>query len=311
MKYILLTLIMTIVNAEYSKAQNNNYPKLFLKEKIATRASERDMAISKAGNLILFTVQSFRREKSIIVEISMKNGIWNKPKTVSFSGTYNDLEPAFSPKDGRLYFVSNRPVIDSIRKNDHDIWYVNRVEGAWSKPVHTGEIINTEKDEFYPSKVNDGSIYFTATYEETKGREDIYYAKWDGVKFLKPVSLDTAINTDFFEFNAFVDPAERYILFSSFGRKDDLGGGDLYMSAKDQNGNWEQAKNLGKDINSKSLDYCPFVSTDGKILYFTSNRNKINTIHKPIFYLDLLSELNGIFNGYDNLYFMEFDVSKF
>jgi len=39
-----------------------------------------------------------------------------------------------------------------------------------------------------------------------------------------------------------------------------------------ENGEWRPAVNLGKNINSAFLDYCPFVSRDKKYLFFTSNR---------------------------------------
>lgn len=181
------------------------------------------------------------------------------------------------------------------------------IEG-WSKPIHTADMINTSKDEFFPSIVNDGSIYFTSSYDYGKGREDIYYAKWKNGKYLKPVSLDSAINSKAFEFNAFVDPSEKFILFSSFGRQDGLGRGDLYISKKVKNGNWQQAVNLGNSINSTALDYCPFVSNDGRVFYFTSNKSDIVGLSKPVEYTALKSVLNGVFNGYDNIYYIDFEI---
>jgi hypothetical protein len=38
------------------------------------------------------------------------------------------------------------------------------------------------------------------------------------------------VNSKGYDFNAFIDPDENYIIFSSYKRPDDLGGGDLYYS---------------------------------------------------------------------------------
>ena len=95
--------------------------------------------------------------------------------------------------------------------------------------------------------------------------------------YTKPVSLSAGVNTEKYEFNAFVAPDESFIIFTSYGRKDDLGGGDLYISYKDQNNNWTTAKSLGKDINSHKIDYCPFVDIKTNTLYFTSEKTTLKT----------------------------------
>jgi Tol biopolymer transport system component len=78
------------------------------------------MAISYDGKQILYSVQSFKRELSFIVEMNKVDGVWSTPKTATFSGKYNDLEPAFSPNGKKLYFATTRPITDSIAKKDHD-----------------------------------------------------------------------------------------------------------------------------------------------------------------------------------------------
>lgn len=37
-------------------------------------------------------------------------------------------------------------------------------------------------------------------------------------------------------------------------------------------GTWTKSINLGPQVNSPEHDYCPQISTDGKMLYFTSSR---------------------------------------
>lgn len=273
---------------------------------ISTTVNERDFAISPDGTEIYFTIATPKSTFQTIVFCKKIKGEWSKPSIASFAGNYSDLEPAFSADGKTLYFASNRPLSgDQIK--DFDIWKVTRQGDTWSEPVNLGEVINTKSDEFYPSVAKNGNLYFTASYKEGPGREDIYQSVFKDNGYQKPVPLDTAINTKLFEFNAFIDPNEQYILFTSYGRKDDTGGGDLYMSRKNQKGQWMSAVNL-KGINSKQLDYCPYVSLDGKSLFITSERHSLPTTfgHQKITYQDIINISTQVQNGTGNIYWINF-----
>ncbi len=96
--------------------------------------------------------------------------------------------------------------------------------------------------------------------------------KWNkNGNWLPAKALDTGVNSSYYEFNAYVSPDESLLIFTSYGRVDDMGRGDLYISIRNAAGHWEPAKNM-KAVNSAELDYCPFVSTDGKTLYYTSEK---------------------------------------
>ena len=44
----------------------------------------------------------------------------------------------------------------------------------WSNPTNMGNIINSERNEFYPSIAENGNLYFTANNNDSKGKDDIY-----------------------------------------------------------------------------------------------------------------------------------------
>ena len=104
-----------------------------------------------------------------------------------------------------------------------------------------------------------------------------------------------------YEFNAYVSPKEDLIIFSSFGRKDGFGGGDLYYSRKNEDGTWNKASNMGSTVNSEKLDFCPFIDWDRNNFYFTSDR--IAAHHQPLTSIDdLINISNSILNGHGNIY---------
>ena len=275
---------------------------LFMADVVSTHYPERDFTLSPDGKTAFFTVQTYQYEKQAIVQMNKEGQSWTQPEVAFFSGTYKDLEPSYTPDGTRLYFSSNRPVGGNDEKTDFDLWYVNLGTGASSDPVHLGNVVNTNTNEFYPSVVEDGSLYFTASYEDSKGSEDIYYSQWNGKAFEQPVSLDTMINSRVYEFNAYVSPDESFIIFSSYGRQDDLGGGDLYISHKNTDGTWMQARNMGEIVNSTALDFCPFVSPDGQYFYFTSNRSNYEELTAPLNLVQLKNSMIQIFNGHGNIF---------
>jgi len=276
---------------------------------LSTSLNERDFALSPDGNEIYYTVSIPRSIfQTIVFRKRQKDGRWSAPEVAPFAGHFSDLEPAFTADGSTLYFASNRP-LEGTQPKDFDIWKVTRTKNGWGTPEHLSNVINTEEDEFYPSITNTGNLYFTAAYKGGPGREDIYIARWRNNQFEKPEPLDSAVNTGYYEFNAFVTPDERYIFFTSYGRKDDSGGGDLYVSTKDSNNKWQQAKNL-KSINSGQLDYCPSVSPDGKIFFFTSERHSLprSFTDTRATYSVIKSLSDQTRNGTGNIYWINFET---
>ncbi|AOW20958.1 TolB family protein [Urechidicola croceus] len=266
----------------------------------------RDISISNNQAEMYFTIEGFKKEFSFIAVSKKINGVWQRPKVAPFSGKDKDLEPFLSPDNLKLFFASNRAIESNNPKEDMDIWYVEResLNTQWSKPIHIEAPINTDKDEFYPAITNSGNLYFTSAYEEdSKGKEDIYISKLVDGKYIKPMSLGDAINSETYEFNAYVSPDERIIIFSSYRRSDTVGGTDLYISFKDQQDNWKPAINLGEGINSDKIDYCPFIDFKSNTVYFTSERSEQNQnyeTHQNI--QEILNEMKSHPNGLSRIF---------
>lgn len=238
----------------------------------------RDFSLSKDGNEAYFTIQSPNQEISQIAYIKKKNNKWSKPKLLPFCDSYMYLEPFLSFNNNRLFFVSDRPLNASISiKKDFDIWYVdrNKKDNKWSKPKNIGKPINSELDEFYPSVSKNNNLYFTMVSPDGFGKDDIYFCEWKNNKYSKPALLNENINSNGYEFNAFISEKEDFIIYSKYNQEDGQGSGDLYISKKDSNGKWKKATNLGIPLNTKYMEYCPFYDEKNQTLYFTSKRNNI------------------------------------
>ncbi|MGB3467912.1 MAG: hypothetical protein WBA74_21685 [Cyclobacteriaceae bacterium] len=272
---------------------------------ISTMHKERDLAISPDGNRMLFTKSAQNGAFSVIMETVKAGNNWSDPEVVAFSGNYSDLEPAYAPDGNTLYFASNRPVTGDQPK-DFDIWKVGFDDGQWGTPQRLDAAVNTSGNEFYPSVSRSGNLYFTASPDFQRKKEDIFIARKVNGSYERAMLLSDSINTSYYEFNAFIDPDEEYIIFSSWGRPDGKGGGDLYLCEKDNDGKWQQARPLS--INTNVLEYCPFVSPDKKYFFFTANHNDFRDFYQKGISADQFDiMLNSNRNGNGDIWILPFD----
>jgi len=296
-----IIVLLLISGFSFSQVQTKPVPAFeFLKK----YQNVRDFTISKTQDEIYFSIQSPTEETAVIAVMKMKKNKWQEPEMTSFSGKFRNIEPFLSPDGLRLYFASNRPMDDTTTKTkDYDIWYVERknTTSEWSKPINVGVPVNSKNNEFYPCVTLNGNLYFTSDAVNTLGKDDILVCKWDGKQFTEPENLGMNINTPGYEFNAFVSPSEDFIIYTCYGRHDGLGSGDLYISYRNDKGNWDTAKNLGAEVNSKQMDYCPFYDATTQTLYFTSKRM---SLEEKIFsnLKEFETEISIYENGFSRIY---------
>jgi Tol biopolymer transport system component len=291
-------------NNYFNQSLPGNAPEIFAAGIISDEFGNRDMAISPLGDELFYTMQfQSGRGFSAIMHSKKINGQWTQPEVATFCGHYNDLEPAFSPDGSKLYFVSSRPV-NGVANKDYDIWYVTKTNGEWGNETHMGAPVNTTEDEYYPSLTKTGNIYFTRAVQ---GREeDIMMCQFKNNQYDTAVSLPDVINSAGDEFNAFVDPDEKFILFTGYKRKGAYATGDLYISKKQEKGEWVEAVDLGNVINQPGLNYCPYISPDKKYFFFTSNFSAVKVpFAKKQNANELYKQMHSTLNGADNIYWME------
>jgi len=127
-------------------------------------------------------------------------------------------------------------------------------------------------------------------------------------KYGQPQPLPESVNSKGDDFNAFIDPDEKYIIFSSYKRKDDLGRGDLYFALR-KGGVWQPAVHFEYGINSTTLDYSPFVSPDHRYFFFTSKKQTVKfPFQKAKTATEIRKELNSPGNAFEDIYIMNFKV---
>ncbi|PSR13800.1 MAG: hypothetical protein DA408_16065 [Bacteroidetes bacterium] len=310
MKKHTLLLFFLLVNAYRGYCQDTTVTVVPALAHLAALPNVRDFTLATAGTEAYLTIQSPLEEVSAIAVLRKEKDGWSEPELVPFTGQYKDLEPFLAPDNQRLYFVSNRPLADSSHAaKDFDIWYVDRPTptAPWGLPVNLGPPVNTDADEFYPTLASNNNLYFTSDGHASSGKDDIFFSAWLGDHYGSPVALGPGINTAGYEYNAYVAPDESFLLFGAYQRPDGQGSGDLYLSTRDAEQQWRPAVNLGLAINSRAMDYCPFVDLPTGTLYFTSRRSALG--ERPGFknLTELQQAVNSYQNGWSRIYQVPFD----
>ncbi len=261
-----------------------------------TGVNNRDITFSPDGNVMLTTVMAPKNLHSIIVMSVREGDEWSPLEAAPFSGEFPDIEPAFTPDGEFLYFASKRPGTAGEQVS-WDIWRVSFSDGHWGVPENLGSPVNSFGNEFYPSITRDGVLYFTATREGGLGKEDLYRATPNEQgNYTSIENVGPPVNSEAYEFNAFIAEDESYLIFGSQGRASDIGGGDLYISFRKDDEFGEPAL-LPAPINTTKLDYCPMVY-DGRF-YFTS---ELPATDMPSSMAEMLNWYQSPGNGFGDIY---------
>lgn len=273
MKRTPLILILLLLPACSSLRDDGSIPALFARDIISSPLEEYRISFAPNGRTIYFARSRafFPVSRNAAIFVSHWHGEgWSEPMIAPFSGTWPDIDPFVTRDGSRLYFSSIRPV-DGQTRTDSDIWYVERAGDGWSEPIHvTG--VNTAYDELYPSIAPDGTLYFGSNRPDGRGGWDIWKAaRRGGSTFAAPVNLHD-LNSAQWEFNPAISPDGRHLVFTSIGRTENIGMGDLFVSWS--NGPmWSMGVHLNPWANSPADEYHPSFSPDGQLLYFIRRQN--------------------------------------
>ena len=206
--------------------------------------------------------------RATILESHLVEGEWSEPVPASFSGTYPDIDPWVSPDGESLYFSSIRPV-DGAERRDAEVWRVDSTGDGWGEPVHVAAV-GSDGDELGASISADGVLWFASDRSGGAGGWDLYTTEPEGDGFAAPTPA-ADINTGIWEFNPAISSDGSLLVFTSIGRLDGSGLGDLFV-ASSTDGTWSAAEPVA--INTPADEYHASFSPDGETLYFVRRSGK-------------------------------------
>lgn len=243
-------------------------PKIFAVGKVSTPFVDWGISITEDCQEIFYTINS--ENLSSLVTINFIDGKWSEPKILPFSGKYKDFCPNISPDGKRMVFGSRRPTNPADTLNDGNYWCVERKNGDWSNPYLIEEV-SSDKNESFLFMHGSGDLYFNI-YDRPNKKMCLYYSRYSNGKYSKPEKLKGKINTEFGEYCPYVSPDEDYMIVEIIDSTRGLGGGDMYLSLKQEDGTWGSPLHMGEAFNSEAHDCFPILTPGGKFIIFMSCR---------------------------------------
>ncbi len=213
-------------------------------------------SFSPDGTEMYYAIYRYNPGRMEIWFTQCVNGGWISPQKAPFSNdNYENNNPYFSRNKDTLYFLSAR--------SNGLIFRVTRTNGVWSSPVALNLIFPSGYSTGWQFSIADnGNIYAELSFRDN---EDIYVWRFVNGQYQSPQKL-TAICSPELDFTPYIDPEERFIIFSS-RRPGGFGNTDIYISKKNPDDTWSSPINLGHEINSGDV-ISPIISRDGKYFFF-------------------------------------------
>ncbi len=138
-------------------------------------------------------------------------------------------------------------------------------------PVSIGSAINTQLEEYSPAfAIDENTIYFT-NRDPKYQNEDIFYSTKENGVWQTAKNIGSPINTVDNEGAFSISSDGNYIFFTSCSRSGGKGQCDIWLTMN-KNGTWTTPSNLQEPINSRYWESQPSISSNGRQLYFTSDR---------------------------------------
>lgn len=213
-----------------------------------------------------------------------KGGEWTEPVPMYNINTKSNEGAQALSADGQWMFFTACGRNDS--KGSCDIYFSRRTKKGWSTPINIGAPVNTPYWESQPCFSADGqTLYFVSNRPGGKGAQDIWSATITGYldngvpTFSAPVNLGDSINTKGEETSPFLHPDNKTLYFSSDGWPG-VGQLDIFMSRRNEKGEWSTPKNIGYPINTPMDDNGLVISASGKTAYLASARQLENGTKK-------------------------------
>ena len=202
---------------------------------------------------------------------------WSAPEAVRLAPGFDALDPFFAPDGRRLFFLSFQPDTPGGQERER-MWFVERTARGWAAPRLVAGL-ERHPTHWTFSATSRGDLYFTSETGFAPGKRGVVVARHQGGwHYGVPEPLGPAINATGTEQCPFVSPDERYMVFVR-GASSSPTRTDLYVSFRNAAGAWTPGIDLGPAVNSPAHDLAPYVTPDGKYLFFTSQRERMNAMH--------------------------------
>jgi len=228
-------------------------PKLFDPKIVSPEGRFEGGTFSPDMKTFYFTRQHGKYKQRTFFVIRNENNRWGQESETDIRW------PQFS-SDGNIMYVGKQ--------------YRERTATGWSEPKPRGEFLKEQAHGLSLSAK--GTFYFPFFKKEDKGHGNIGYSRLIDGKYENPVKMGSQINTGKWIAHPYIAPDESYLMWDVV-REDGRGETDIYISFRHKDGTWLPAMNMGPLINTEKQESSPWVTHDGKYLFFSRGEWHVQT----------------------------------
>lgn len=195
---------------------------------------------------------------------------------VNMGDKVNTTMPEYVPvliNDEKLIFTSKRKDSKKEKLNPanceyYESMYISDMKSGYPSsparytiPQTQLKFKNVNENEAVVSAISGDKIYI---YNNKKLLEGTISSTSE-----KPIIMSSAINFDIYQNHASISKDGTKLYFTSESSKG-MGGIDIFVSTKNNDGSWGTPENIGQEINTAFDEEAPYISDDGNTLYFSS-----------------------------------------
>lgn len=209
-----------------------------------------------------------------VVKRKTRNSAWEKAEySMSLNNEY--VVGGLTIDDsGKIYYATN---YQTTEHNDVNIWE-GTIENKTLNIKALPSPVKTERWESQPSVTGNGKdLYFASNRDHQKGsngRVEIFvtHKNLEG-KWSEPKDLGPQINFGTYNGTPFISPDNNILFFTCSKKLDSKKKIYMALHAGPNDDDWSEAISLPGEINSDGDNIFPMIASDGKTMYFSSNRS--------------------------------------
>ena len=183
----------------------------------------------------------------------------------------------FNHKLSAIYSkIAGRTIFDPVSSTfNQDIWVAKSITGVFEDVQHPPYPINNALPNSVTAITPSGNeVVVINRFHENGGMDKGFSlsrkTKEGNWTFPESMNIENYFNTNS-DVNLAMS-ADGNTIILSMERPDSYGENDLYVSFKKGPNEWTEPKNLGHKVNTSKRETTPYISEDGKRIFFSSNR---------------------------------------